>query len=223
MLIKLMNAKLWVVSLFALSIISCSDNPEVADAESFGEETVFIVNRDANAGAFGCFEIVFPLSIKFEDGTVAEVADYEDLKETAKAWKEDNPNATQRPTLVFPIEIMDSDGEMISIGDRMELREVVIACKRDFYQTHRPHHMHHKHRCFRLVFPLSLTFPDGTTVVAEDRRDAKQLLRTWKINNPGSTDRPVIVFPVDVYMRDGTITTVDSKEALRALKEDCAG
>jgi hypothetical protein len=48
------------------------------------------------------------------------------------------------------------------------------------------------------------------------------LIHSWRENNPGVTGRPQIVFPITVQMTaDSTLVTVNSKEELHQLKEDC--
>jgi hypothetical protein len=50
----------------------------------------------------------------------------------------------------------------------------------------------------------------------------RQLIRTWKTNNPDATERPQIVFPLTVKIdEDGSLVTVNNREELRRLKEGC--
>ncbi len=48
------------------------------------------------------------------------------------------------------------------------------------------------------------------------------LLHDWKHNHPGVSGHPEIVFPIQVVMKDdGTVVTVNSKQELHDLKENC--
>src|SRR5690606_33304882 len=123
------------------------------------------------------------------------------------------------PTFAFPIEVVSQDGEMISVDDAAELMQLRQRCRRQF-GPHRPGHggMH----CFRLVFPLGVAFPDGTTATAAGPHELQHLLREWRRNNQGAEERPELVFPLTVKMQDGTEVQVESKEALQELKESCS-
>ncbi|MCP4723807.1 MAG: hypothetical protein GY863_02160, partial [bacterium] len=39
----------------------------------------------------------------------------------------------------------------------------------------------------------------------------------WHDANPDSTERPVLQYPVDIVLRDGTTVTVNSEEEMRSL------
>jgi len=209
------NYSLFSLLLISIFVVSCSkDNTETTD--EFVTESIEVINRTSKAGAGGCFEFVFPITILFADGTTAEVDSYESLRETIKTWKENNPDATERPQLAYPLEVLTSDGELVSVSERSELRELVKECRSEMAVGN------HK-RCFKIVFPVSILFPDGTSIEVEDRKAAKQAIRAWKAENPDATERPTLAFPIDVELEDGTIQTVNSKDELILLKEDCKG
>ncbi len=195
----------------------------VVDIDNYVDSTMYDMQRDANCGRFGCYELVFPITLNFPDGTTADVDSYEDLRETLYAWKEANPEAGSRPELAFPIDLLTEDGEVVTVGSREELRELRLECRRDYWRNHGPRgHRNRPMFCFKPVFPLSLSFPDGTTVEAADRQEMKELLRIWKSENPDSEERPQLVFPIEVEYEDGTTATADSPEDIRALKAECA-
>jgi len=195
----------------------------VVDIDNYVDSTMYDMQRDANCGRFGCYELVFPISLNFPDGSTVEVDSYEDLRETLYAWKEANPEADTRPELAFPIDLLTEDGEVVTVESREELGELRRACRRDYWRNHGPRgHRNRPMFCFKPVFPLSLAFPDGTTAEAADRKEMKDLLRSWKSANPESEERPELVFPIEVEYEDGTTTTANSAEELAALKEECA-
>lgn len=78
-----------------------------------------------------------------------------------------------------------------------------------------------KHKCFTFVFPVSIVFPDGSTLSVESAEDFRTAMREWKEANPDAESRPYIEMPFDVTMRDGTVVTVETEEDLEALKEEC--
>lgn len=205
-------------------LISCNkeevETPEFV--ENFTDQAVFEMQARGNCGKFGCFEFVFPIDIVFADASEAEVNSYEELRDAIMTWKEANPEESQRPTFTFPIEVVSEDGDVISVANESELMELRRACRKTFFERH--HHRGHMARgthCFSLVFPVTVSFPDGTSVPAEDHQALKNLLREWKDANRESSERPELVFPLKVQMEDETVVDVANKEALHDLKSSC--
>ena len=245
MMKSFLNILLTVAALSTiLFITSCSEDLSegITDdlTENFVDQSVYSIQAEANAGRFGCFEFVFPINIVFPDGTNTEVNDYETLRSSLKAWFEENgedlnlpergqgrPNPEdipwdQLPTLDFPVEVITEGGETISIADRRELRQLKRECRRSFYGGH-GHHGHGRgDKCFHLVFPVTIVFPDDTTQEVADRKALKMTLREWKQQNPDAEERPELQFPLTVELEDETTQEVATKEDLEALKESCS-
>lgn len=193
------------------------------DVEFYVNSSVFDLEERGNCGRFGCYAFVFPISIQFPDSSTAEVEDYENLRTTIRDWKEANPNTEGRPNLAFPLEVMDDEGNVISVASREELTELRLECRKEFFQKRRD--KRGKHRggiCFKPVFPISVSFPDGTTFTADSPRALKEEIRSWRRDNRGSEERPGIVFPIQVQYEDGTIVDVGSSEEFKALREACS-
>ena len=206
-------------------LAACQEDNVVStpeDVETFTTAAVIALQDSAQCGKHGCFEFVFPLSISFPDGAVSEVGDYDELRDAISAWKELNPDATERPGFVYPIEVISAEGEVTSVASSEELRELRRECGRGFRGKGR---FGFKGRnftpCFSIVYPVTVAFPDGTTEAFVDRESLKSGVRAWKESNPGSETRPEVVFPLTVEYEDGSTATADSREALRALKETC--
>lgn len=213
--------------LFALALglsfvfASCekSDTATSEETIAYTTQAIFDIQERSGCGRGGCFELVFPITIEFPDESTASANDYDELKTIIRDWKEANPDATERPALSFPLEIVSEDGEIVTINSKEELLDVRRECRRNF--GGRPHHGRGE-RCFTLVFPLTLTLPDNSTVEVADRMALKQAVREWRANNNGSMDRPTLTFPLQVKLEDGTIVEVESKEALQDLKNTCS-
>jgi hypothetical protein len=205
----------------SLLLAGCEKNTTTSsdEVDNYTDQAMFEMQERAGCGRGGCFEFVFPITVVFPDETTAEVEDYEGLRTAIHDWKTANPDASERPTFAFPLEVVSEDGEMISVADQAALMELRRQCRRQF-GPHRPGKG--GRHCFRLVFPLNVAFPDGTTATAEGPRALQHLLREWKRNNQGSETRPELVFPLTVEMQDGTQTVVEDKDALTALKESCS-
>ncbi len=223
-----LNFRWLFVLVLGLFLSSCSDSSDIADdavAEAYAEETVFRTQESANLGRFGCYELVFPVTITFADGSSVEVDSYETLKNAVKEWRRNNPRVKTRPTLAFPYEIINKEGEYISVTDINVQRSLKLACRKDFFDNNGPNgHNNRPKICFMPAFPYSVLIPDGTVVTLtakEDRRLLHEAIKTWKENNPDSKERPELIFPLNVLLADGTTVTVASKEELRLLKESC--
>lgn len=222
----------FVLSLLGTSLFtSCDVIESQLDSDSevvqtFVDESIFQLEESSNAGRFGCFEFVFPITIDFPDETSVDVNSYEELRDTLESWRTalGDEEVDERPSLGLPLEVLTDEGEVISISDTSELRQLRRACRRDFFQNNRPNgHGDRCGRCFEVVYPISVSFPDGTTAEAEDRSVFKQLIRDWKEANPDSEERPELVFPISVELEDETVVEVNSAEELQELKESCRG
>ena len=190
---------------------------DLEDTQIFTALALFELQDNASSGPEGCFELVFPITIEFPDSSTVEVNDYDELETQIIAWKEANPDATDRPTFVFPIEVVSEDGELTSVLDKAELKALKKSCRKGKNGKGKC-----SAPCFEMVYPLTISFPDGTTADAADRSELKTLVRDWKTANPDATEKPELVFPIQVEMADdGSIVTVNDKDELSALKESC--
>jgi hypothetical protein len=212
-----------LVALFIIGLFSsCSEEASPVDVDNYVTEATYEIQKAHRIGKPGCFEVVFPLTIELPDGTTAEADSYANIKEVIRAWKEANPDVDGRPTLVYPIEVMTEDGELISLNDKAELIELLKECRASFIDGPRDHHNHGKFRaCFDVEFPVTLTFPDGTTAEAASGKEVKMLLRNWRKENPDSAERPTLNFPIAIVYEDGTSETINSKEELIEAKKAC--
>lgn len=225
---------------------SCSEDSEIdtESVENYVNQAVFSLQDQANAGKMGCYEFVFPITINYPDGNASTADSYESLKTQIKEWIKDNADAiglpprdsirgrcelrdllkdAQLPTVAFPVDVVAEDGTVITVGSREELAELRKECRKDFY-SHRGHPCHKRgDLCFKLGFPLTVEFPDGTKVEAASSQVLKEIVRAWNKR----TDRPKhihpkLVFPVTIEFEDGSTKTVNNPEELRAEKESCS-
>ncbi|MBK8668043.1 MAG: hypothetical protein IPN89_00715 [Saprospiraceae bacterium] len=217
------------ILLMGLFVVSCSKNDDSAaalEAESYAEETVFRTQEGANLGRFGCYELVFPITMNFPDGSASDLIDsYEALKTVIKTWRENNPKVKTRPSIAFPYSVVNETGEVIMIEDLAAQRELRIACAKNFLGNHGPQgHNDRPKLCFKPAFPYSVSLPDGTIIALNSKEDLKTLhdaVKAYKKAHPGEKFRPVLVFPINVTLEDGTSVTLNSAEELKALKESC--
>ncbi|MEL6194682.1 MAG: hypothetical protein AAFR66_21660 [Bacteroidota bacterium] len=221
----LLKSSLLLALVTSLIFVSCEQESletaaDLVSVDNYVEASVVSLQDSAQCGRHGCFELVFPLSIEFPDGTIEEVADYDELKSVIRSWKESNPEVDVRPSFVYPIEVINSEGEIITIEDAEALRELRKECGRGFRDRIKKWRKFGK-PCFDIVMPVTIEFPDGTTAEVNDREELKQAVRTWKEANPGVDGRPVLTFPITVEFEDGSTQTIETIEDLRTLKETC--
>ena len=209
--------------LAALFITSCSDEDgsiSEQEVENYTEDAVFNLQKRAKCGVRGCFEFMFPITIVFPDGAEAEVESYEELRERIKGWKEENPDAETKPALQYPLDLLTDEGEIVTVNDREELAALVKECVREFVDKH----PRLNNSCFRIAFPINIEVPNGDTISVDNRLEFKRFLRRWHASNPDAVDKPKIVFPITVVIKeDGSEMVIESKEDLQALKEECRG
>ena len=207
------------------AFVACQEDSLVTDetdVEIFTTQAIVSLQDSAQCGRHGCFEFVFPLSISFPDGAVSEVESYEEMRTAIQSWKELNPDTEGRPGFVYPIEVVSSEGEITSIASAEELRTLRAECGRGFRGGGKFGHRGRRFEpCFSMVFPITVSFPDGSTESYGDRESLKAAVRLWKEENGRTGDRPEVVFPVTVEYEDGSTAVAEDREALKALKETC--
>lgn len=218
------------------TFFACNKDSATQTAEDFVDETLYSIQERGGMGKYGCYELVFPVTINFPDSTSVEVNSYEEMKDAIRSWFEANGgssgsghhhhgpgNNQPHPTLAFPLTVISPTGELITVNNEAELHDLKVACGGGTF-GHHDHHGHGQHglACFEIQFPITIQFPDSTTATAADKDALHTLLHDWKQNNPDSKEHPEFVFPIQVVMKDdGTVVTVNSKQELHDLKENC--
>lgn len=77
-----------------------------------------------------CFEIVFPVTIAFPDGTTGAAADRQSLHLLIRTWHHDHPGVPGRPQITFPLTVqMTEDGTTVTVNSRDELRALKEGCE----------------------------------------------------------------------------------------------
>ncbi len=218
-------AFLAITGLMTLSLItSCgeSDDQDLVSIDNYVDEAVFTLEAQGKIGRHGCAEFVFPITILFPGENSATVADYEALRTVIREWRENNPDAEEKPTLEFPLEVMTEDGELLTIESREELHELRKACRRAHYdKPWRRARRFFRSACFDLAFPITVVFPDGSELEAASAVALKNALRAWRRTVQNPDGRPMIEFPITVEYEDGTTVEVASQEELKDLKDQC--
>jgi len=211
---------LMLLAALAISFTACNDNLELTDIDNFTDGAVDGLQKGV-VGKNHCLEFIFPISIEFIDGTIAEADSYENLHETVKAWFEANDvekNRENKPQLVFPIQVINQEGEVIDVATEDELKELRSECPR--VGKCKKGKRGKGFKCFSLVFPVTLTI-DGTDETFEDRATLKAAVRAYKEAAGDDFERPTLVFPVTIEYEDESQVEIASEEELIAAKEAC--
>ena len=207
-------------------VVACNKSDDITADEAV-DSALYNIQERGGLGRFGCFELVFPVTLSLPDGTTAEVDSYDEMTQSFRAFFAANGHLgggrRPHPSFVFPVSVVSQDGELITLNNEDELRRLRTACDGGRFGQHDPRgHARRWLSCFEITFPVSIEFPDGTTAQANNREALHQIIRTWKQNNPGVDERPQVVFPMTVKLtEDGTLVTVENREELHRLKESC--
>ena len=230
----------------SLAFISCKKEDSETDEatiEAVTDQAVFALEESANAGKNGCYDLVFPISFSFPDGTTKTVNSYDELVSGIRTWARANcgnrgnrphggagqganggswNGSKYRPTLVLPVTVISETGETISVNTQDELKTLRESCSKGYFAGRNFRgHARNCTPCFTINFPVTVNFPDGSTQQAADRATLQNIARTWHQNNPTSSTHPEIAFPISVTKKDGSIVTVNSKDELKTLRTSC--
>ncbi len=77
-----------------------------------------------------------------------------------------------------------------------------------------------KESCFELVYPLSITMPDGTELSGKEKglwTDVK----SWYKAHPDSKAIPSLNYPVKILWKDGVTKTINSEKEMIIAKKYC--
>ena len=169
-----------------------------------------------------CFDLIFPITFEMPDGsTITVETDDEEGWLDIKTWYDVNQETDERPSIQFPVVIF-FDEEYMTIDNDEELRGAYAECRpeRDRDREGRDD------ECFGLIYPVSFTMPDGSTITVEtDDEEGWNELKDWYDDNPGYEEvMPEFQYPVGIIYRteDGDSTvTINNEEEMLAAKNAC--
>ncbi|GLR19785.1 hypothetical protein [Portibacter lacus] len=215
--------KSYAVLFLAIGILlsSCSKE-EWSVVDNYVTDTYKEMRDGAIGGHHRCYRANFPLTIVFSDETTSEVADRREFVSALKTWKEANPDAEERPTIQFPFSITRLDGEIIEVNSQEEIAVLRAEC-RIYQNRHRKCGAFGRYldnKCFEVQLPISVVMADGEVIEIEEKRDMKDVLKSWLSNRPDEI--PEVSFPISVTMKDsGEVVEIEDNEAFDALVEAC--
>ena len=177
--------------------------------------------RDEHKRNRHCFSLVYPVIYTLPDGSTMEVtSDDEEGWSLLKNWYEENTGYEEiMPELNYPVDIVfeTEEGEnVVTVNNDEEMQEAKEGC-----------HDAWSHReCFFLVYPVTYTMPDGSTMeVTSDDEEGWSLLKNWYEENTGYEEiMPELNYPVDIVFEteEGeNVVTINSEEEMELAKRDC--
>ena len=75
--------------------------------------------------------------------------------------------------------------------------------------------------CFTINYPVTVVFPDGSTVTANDEMELETIEDDYELANPDSVEEPTLSFPITITFEDGTTQEVGSEEELEIIEDGC--
>lgn len=207
------------------TMFSCNTETELVTEESIAD--VILETRGLTND---CFEFIYPISFQMRDSSIMVVNSDEELE----ALKSEEHG---RLKLIFPVNVINSAGEPVVVEDHEQMHQILEEC--GIVRPDGKGGMHGKGgkggkggpggwafheipKCFEIVFPVTVIFPDETVVEVADKTAMQTTWKAWKEANPSVKGGPVFEFPIQV-IKDGETEAIiiNSKEELEALRKSC--
>src|SRR5690349_15843127 len=129
--------KLFLLPLIAMIsvFIACNKSDSAATIEEAVDESLYSIQERGGLGRYGCYELVFPVSITLPDGTVVDVDDYDALKSAVRRYFEDHDRPRRHRQLfqfVFPVSVINQEGEVITLENQEQMIRLRVDCAGTF-------------------------------------------------------------------------------------------
>ena len=107
-------------------------------------------------------------------------------------------------------------------AEREELNsEVYFSAKGRQLKDNNDRRKRKRNKCFEFVFPIDFIMADDSSITLNSKEDWS-LIKDWHEANPDATERPQLVFPVEVTLKeDGSTQTLIDNDELKAIKDSC--
>lgn len=162
-----------------------------------------------------CFNLVFPLTVELPDETTVVAEDLAMLKRIAYRWRKANPDSEERPRILFPYRVQLPNDEVIVIEDLMDLASIVYRCTQRFRLPYP------SLACYRLIFPVTVVFPDGTEKEVDGEEAFRLAVHRWLFSHPRDGDKIDLKYPFSIALNDETVITIESFDQLKEVIEKC--
>ncbi len=218
----LRNFKVWsIVLLFAFILASCSTSEENDSIEDLNLSTAglsLLASPRSGPSGFGqsglpCFSINYPITIVLPDGDLQEFNSEEELQNFIEVWLEDNGvDLEQQPMLVYPISV-DTEAGTQEINSDEDFIAVLDDCFGGLFECLQNLDVDNiENLCFNVVFPIEVVCEDGSIETISDFDQET----VCGIDETGDLLDLELVYPIDIELPDGSTTSINSDEELRA-------
>ncbi len=151
-----------------------------------------------------CYEIVFPVTGVFSDGSTVTFESYETYFEAVVL-------AEEEPQLVYPFDVTDEEGNVITIETEQQWEELGVDCFGIGWEWdgsgEEP-----EAPCFTYGYPFSLSI-NGEVFVANDDMELTNIFdNIFNSPEPPAELNIQPVFPMNLILDDGTTVTVNTDE-----------
>ena len=188
-----------VLILTLLTFFACSKSDDIKELDKKDDQK--IENDDGKWEEKECFELIYPVTYTLPDGS-AVTGNEEEVWEAIKAWYEAN-ESDEKPELNYPVQIAypESD-ELATINSEEEME----AAKKECYEEDEE-----KEECFELVYPVTYTLHDGTSVTGNEE-EVWEAIKAWYEANE-SDEKPELNYPVQIaFPESDGLFTINSEE-----------
>ena len=158
-----------------------------------------------------CFELVYPVTYAMPDGSSVTGDNEDELWAAIKTWYEVHPDVAAKPSLNYPVDIVWKDGVTYPIANVDEMIELKKKCdEKD------------KKECFELVYPVTYTMPDESTIIGNSKEELWSAIKAWYEVHSDVAAKPSLNYPVNiVFANSDEIVTITNKDEMIATKEAC--
>ena len=161
---------------------------------------------------FKCFELILPFTFIMPDASSITI-EHEDDYMTIRDWYSNNLDSEEKPVLDYPVSVIYKDGSVIAINNDEDMEDKKSDCKKwDDDEK--------DWECFSIVYPITFTMPDGSTISMLDEGDWDEL-KSWYDENLDAEEHPALNYPIEIIHKDGTSQTISNDDEMSAAKYDC--
>ena len=164
-----------------------------------------------------CFEVNFPITILYPDGTTQTANDEDELEELFEDFYENQEeNPEEDLEIQFPISATLEGGTVVTLNDEEELGELIYEeCGDEDYDDFEIEEL-----CFEINFPISVAI-EGIVQTVNNFEEFAMAIITYIETNPDADEDDIeLQFPIDVTLDDGTVLTLNNEDELDELIED---
>lgn len=214
------------IAIVSLSLVACNKQDALnsyLDLENL--ETVEAENRSANETPASftatstlkrkCFELNYPVGIVTPGGSITSVADRQALKTFFRTYRAEG-GEKEDLSFAYPIGVTLEDGTFQSVSNQEEMEALKESCP----PRERADRGNRGEPCFRVVYPLTATSTDGSTLTIEAKRDWIRFKRSVKNALENDEVAPMLNFPIEVTIEE-EIKMIASQAELDELKASC--